>query len=66
MTILYNEENKGFNLQTKHSSYQMKVAEHGVLLHTYYGQRAGEGDLSYLIMRSNRSFSGNPAGITWI
>lgn len=60
MAILYSEKTKVFNLQTKSSSYQMKVAEYGVLLHTYYGQKIGDGDLSYLIMRADRGFSGNP------
>ncbi|SHO48914.1 alpha-galactosidase [Anaerocolumna xylanovorans] len=60
MAILYNEKTKVFTLQTKNSAYQMKVAEHGVLLHTYYGQKIGDGDLSYLIMRADRGFSGNP------
>lgn len=60
MAILYNAETEVFTLQTKSSAYQMKVAEHGVLLHVYYGQKIGEGDLSYLIMRADRGFSGNP------
>lgn len=60
MAILYNEVTKVFHLQTKNTSYQMKVSEYGVLLHLYYGQKLGESDLSYLIMRADRGFSGNP------
>lgn len=60
MAILFQKETNIFHLQTKNTAYQMKVAEYGVLLHNYYGQKLGEGDLSYLIMRADRGFSGNP------
>ena len=46
-------------LQTKHTTYQMGIAEHGFLLHLYYGSKA-EGDMSYLLTAYDRGFSGNP------
>ena len=46
-------------LQTKHTTYQMGIAEHGFLLHLYYGPKA-EGDMSYLLIAYDRGFSGNP------
>ena len=46
-------------LQTKHTTYQMGIAEHGFLLHLYYGPKA-EGDMSYLLTAYDRGFSGNP------
>lgn len=60
MGIIYNEQTKVFTLQTKNTSYQMKVGQYGVLLHLYYGERIEDCDLSYLIMRADRGFSGNP------
>ena len=46
-------------LQTKHTTYQMGITEHGFLLHLYYGPKA-EGDMSYLLTAYDRGFSGNP------
>ena len=46
-------------LQTKYTTYQMGIAEHGFLLHLYYGPKA-EGDMSYLLTAYDRGFSGNP------
>ena len=33
MSITYNQENHIFTLNTKHSTYQMKVDNFGILLH---------------------------------
>ncbi len=52
--VLHNEGL--FTLQTNRTTYQMKVDEWGVLLHLYYGPRL-EGDMSYLIRRTDRGFS---------
>jgi alpha-galactosidase len=52
-------ENNLFTLQTKNSTYQMKVDEKGILLHTYYGAKTDETDYSYLITPADRGFSGN-------
>lgn len=60
MAVLFNQETQVFMLQTQHCAYQMKVAEYGVLLHLYYGQRMDDCDLSYLIQRTDRGFCGNP------
>lgn len=60
MAIRYNEVARTFTLETKKSTYQMKVDEHGVLLHTYYGKRMTAVDLSYMISYKDRGFSGNP------
>ena len=53
-------DNGLFTLHTKNTTYQMKVHEYGVLLHTYYGPRVSGGDLSYLIRYIDRSFAPNP------
>lgn len=47
-------------LHTQNSSYQMKVDSLGTLLHTYYGRRIDETDMSYQISHADRGFSGNP------
>ena len=46
-------------LHTKHTTYQMGIAEHGFLLHLYYGPKT-EGDMSSLLTAYDRGFSGNP------
>ena len=51
--------NNIFTLHTKKSTYQMKVDDKGILLHTYYGSRTDETDYSYLIMPLHRGFCGN-------
>lgn len=63
MAILYNEQAKTFTLQTAKSAYQMKVDDHGVLLHTYYGAPADESDFSYLIVPEDHGFSGQPGDV---
>ena len=50
-----------FTLHTKNSTYQMKVDDKGILLHTYYGRKTDETDYSYLISFADRGFSGNIA-----
>ena len=37
--ISYDKENGLFSLHTKNTTYQMKVWDYNVLLHTYYGPR---------------------------
>lgn len=60
MSIIVDEEKKLFTLHTEKTTYQMKVAPNGLLLHTYYGARIDGEDLSYLIQQQDRGFSGNP------
>lgn len=59
--IKYNEQNRVFTLQTAGSTYQMKVSEHGHLLHLYYGEKISDEDVSYLIPHVIRSHESNPA-----
>lgn len=60
MSVRYIESKKTFLLQTKNSTYQMKVSDYGYLLHLYYGERLEDEDLSYLIQLQDRGFSPNP------
>lgn len=60
MAILLNEDRTLFTLLTKNSMYQMKADEHGVLLHTWFGQKSSAFDYSYRIHYADRGFSGNP------
>ena len=60
MAVRFDEKKNLFTLQTTDSTYQMKVDDHGVLLHTYYGAPADETDFSYLIGPEDRGFSGQP------
>ncbi len=60
MSIIFNEQTKTFTLQTKHTTYQMKIGNLDYLLHLYYGPVLHDADLSYQIMQYDRGFSGNP------
>lgn len=60
MAIFFNEEKKSFTLETKASTYQMRINEIGVLEHLYYGAKVLNADMSYLIVDCDRGFSGNP------
>ena len=56
--IKFNEKLKTFTLETKKSSYQMKVDELGYLLHTWYGKKIdANDDLSDVILKVDRGFS---------
>lgn len=59
MAIRYNEQDKTFVLQTKNTSYFIKVGPYETLLHLYYG-RTIAGNLDYLIRKMDRSHCGNP------
>ena len=59
--IVHDQQNLLFTLHTRTTTYQMKVDEHRLLLHTYYGPRVREGDFSRLIRFADRGFSPNPA-----
>ena len=52
-------ENGLITMDTKRTTYQMKVQEYGFLLHLYYGKKIA-GDASYLLTYYDRGFSGNP------
>ena len=60
MAIIIDEKNRLFTLHTQNSTYQMKADSLGTLLHTYYGKRIDNSDMSYLIINKDRGFSGNP------
>ena len=58
--IVHDKSKNIFTLHTDATTYQMKVDDYGVLLHTYYGGRIADADLSYLIRSADRGFSPNP------
>ena len=47
--IVHDQERQTFTLNTRRTTYQMKVDEYGVLLHTYYGRRVESRDLSGVV-----------------
>lgn len=59
MSIIINEEQKIFTLNTKKTTYQMHVDQYGYLLHLYYGRKS-EGNMHFLLTFQDRGFSGNP------
>lgn len=60
-SVKFDEKNKVFTLYTANTAYQMKVSEHGHLLHLYYGARIADEDVSWLIPKVVRSHESNPA-----
>ena len=48
MSITYFENNGIISIDTKSSTYQMRIGQHGFLQHLYYGSRIGHEDMSYL------------------
>lgn len=58
--VTFNTPSGMFTLHTDATSYQMKVDQNRVLLHTYYGPRLRDSDLSYRIQYKDRGFSPNP------
>lgn len=60
MAIQFQQDNQLFTLNTRHTTYQMKVDRLGFLLHLYYGARIS-GNMDYLLTYYDRGFSGNPA-----
>ena len=58
--IVLDKENRLITLHTQNTTYQMKVWDYDILLHTYYGPRLAGGDLSCLLRRRDRWFSPNP------
>ncbi|MDD6036681.1 MAG: alpha-galactosidase [Lachnospiraceae bacterium] len=59
MSIIYNPNKRIFSLHTKNTTYQMMVDKHGYLLHLYYGS-ANSGLMDYVLVYTDRGFSGNP------
>lgn len=60
MAIIFNKEHRTLTLNTKNTTYQMKIGRFSYLLHLYYGPSIGDVDMFYLIKHYDRSFSGNP------
>lgn len=50
-------------IHTANTTYQMKADELSTLLHTYYGPRIDETDMSQQIVPRDRGFSGNPGEV---
>jgi len=65
MSIIYNENDKTFTLNTKNTMYQMKIDNYGELVHVYYGKRFDYEDLSFSSDVWSTSFSPNPRGASW-
>ena len=59
MGIRFDESKKVFQLETKNTQYQIKIDEIGLVLHTYYGPKIGDMDMSYQFVETDRGFSGN-------
>ena len=60
MSIIFDKNSNTLSLNTKNTTYQMKIGSYGYLLHLYYGKKIC-GDMSYLIQNYDRGFSGNPS-----
>ena len=60
MAVIYNKEKKTFSLHTAKTTYQLKIGNLDYVNHLYYGATIHDEDLSYLIRRYDRGFSGNP------
>ena len=58
--IIHDQQTMTFTLHTRSTTYQMKVDGYKVLLHTYYGPRIRDCDMSYLIQYGDKAFSPNP------
>ena len=51
-----------FKLETRSTSYHIKITDQAYLMHLYYGAKIGDADVSCLFPRAERSSSPNPAG----
>lgn len=60
MAIVYNERQRTLSLHTAGRTYQLKIGNLNYVNHLYYGATMRDEDLSYLIKRYDRGFSGNP------
>ena len=56
----YNRCNECLTQDTMAAFKEMKADAQGILIHTYYGSRIDETDMSYRIYSQDRGFSGNP------
>lgn len=60
MAITFEPVDRIFTIHTERSTWQMKISEYGHLLHTYYGNKVADSDMSYLLRGMDRGFSGTP------
>ena len=60
MGIVYNEKKRTFSLNTANTTYQIRIGNLDYVKHLYYGPALHDEDMSYLIRRYDRGFSGNP------
>ena len=60
MPIIWDPNRRLINIETKTSTYQMKIDEYNNLIHTHYGGKIGDSDMSSEIVYLDRGFSGNP------
>ena len=60
MPIQFDSETGIFQIDTKNTSYQMKVDDKKNLIHTYYGAKIDADDLYKELFMIDRGFSGNP------
>lgn len=60
MSIQYSENNQVFTLQTRNSTYQMKIGSYNYLMHLYYGKKIIDQNTDYLVTYYDRGFSPNP------
>ncbi|MBQ6337438.1 MAG: alpha-galactosidase [Ruminococcus sp.] len=60
MSIRYIEATKQLILETKSTTYQMKIDDLGYLNHLYYGAKIHQNDMSYPYRIYDHGFSGNP------
>ena len=58
--IIHNQQTMTFTLHTRSTTYQMKADGYQTLLHTYYGPRIRDCDMSCLIPYADMGFSPNP------
>ena len=49
MAICFDESKKIFKLDTKNSTYAIKIYEGGYLLHIYYGKKLNDTNIDFLI-----------------
>lgn len=65
MAIRFDSKSKTFTMHTSKSTYQIKIDDQNVLLHTYFGSRTDESDFSYRIVPDDHGFCSQPAENAW-
>ncbi len=60
MNIRFNQQSNTFKLDTKGTSYVIKVTDGGFLTHLYYGSRLENDQLDHVLFNIKRSLTTNP------